>query len=75
MRNIIGKTVKGIVDRPIGSNHPGHSETVYPINSGYVEGIIAGDGENQDVYVLGTDEPVESFEGNPVFFNFRLIWG
>ena len=58
MRNIIGETVKGIVDRPIGSHHPGHSETVYPINYGYVEGIIADDEENQDVYILGTDEPI-----------------
>ncbi len=72
MRNIIGKTVKGIVDRPIGSNHPGHSETVYPINYGYVEGIIAGDGENQDVYVLGTDEPIESFEGKVIAIYHRL---
>ncbi|MBR4451453.1 MAG: inorganic pyrophosphatase [Clostridia bacterium] len=72
MRNIIGETVKGIVDRPIGSHHPRHSETVYPINYGYVEGVIAGDGENQDVYVLGTDEPIESFEGKVIAIYHRL---
>ena len=61
--DIIGKTVTGVIDRPIGSRHPRFPDTQYPVNYGYVEGILAADGEPQDVYVLGTDEPLERFEG------------
>ena len=60
---LIGRTVKGIIDRPAGSRHPRYPEMVYPVNYGYVEGTIAGDGEEQDAYVLGTDEPLRTFEG------------
>ncbi len=54
-------TVK--VDRPKGSYHPKEKDLYYPINYGYVEGIIAGDGEEQDVYILGVETPVEQFTG------------
>lgn len=37
------------MDRPMGYVHHG---TTYPINYGYIEGIIVGDGEEQDVYIL-----------------------
>jgi inorganic pyrophosphatase len=35
----------------------------YPVNYGYIEGIIAPDGEEQDAYILGVDKPVEKFTG------------
>lgn len=35
----------------------------YPINYGYIEGIIAPDGEEQDAYIIGVDEPVKEFVG------------
>lgn len=54
-------TVK--IDRPLGTYHPKHKDLYYPINYGYVEGIIAGDGEEQDAYVLGVNEPMKSFTG------------
>ena len=60
---IIGRHVSGIIDRPMGSRHPRHPDMIYPVNYGYVEGVMAGDGEEQDVYVLGTKEPLERFEG------------
>ena len=63
MPDIIGKTVKGTVDRPLGSRHPIYKDMVYPINYGFVDGILAGDGEAQDVYILGTSKPLKSFEG------------
>lgn len=72
MNNIIGKMVKGIVDRPIGSYHPKYKNIVYPINYGYVEGIIAPDGEEQDVYILGTDKPLERFEGKVIAIYHRI---
>ncbi len=58
MTEIIGKTVIVTVDRPLGSFHPEHKDMYYPINYGYVKGIFAPDGEEQDVYILGTDKPL-----------------
>ena len=64
--NIIGKTVKGTIDRPLGTPHPRHPEMIYPINYGYVDGVFAGDGAEQDVYLFGTDTPVKEFEGKVI---------
>lgn len=61
-KSYIGKTVTVTMDRPIGAVHPKHPDIIYPINYGYIDGIIAGDGEEQDVYVLGVDKPVDSAE-------------
>lgn len=60
---MLGKTVTVTVDRPLGSYHPEHKDMYYPINYGYIEGIIAPDGEEQDAYILGVNEPVETFTG------------
>ena len=60
---MIGNMVKVIVDRPMGSYHPNHKDIYYPINYGYIEGIIAPDGEEQDAYILGIDRPVKEFVG------------
>lgn len=51
------------VDRPLGSFHPEHKDLYYPVNYGYVEGVLAPDGEEQDVYILGVDIPVNEFTG------------
>ena len=59
----IGRTVAVTVDRPLGSYHPEHKDMYYPINYGYVEGVMAPDGEEQDAYILGVDEAVEKFTG------------
>lgn len=48
------------IDRPIGYNHHGK---IYPINYGYIKGLIGGDGEDQDVYVLGVTKPIKLFKG------------
>ena len=63
---IIGRHVRGKIDRPIGSHHPRHAEMIYPINYGYVEGILAEDGAEQDIYLLGVDVPVNEFEGRVI---------
>ena len=60
---MIGKKVTVMVDRPLGSYHPEHKDIYYPVNYGYIEGIIAPDGEEQDAYILGINEPVETFTG------------
>ena len=54
------------VDRPLGSAHPNHPTLVYPVNYGYVKGILGGDGEEQDAYVLGVDTPLSSFTGRVI---------
>lgn len=60
---MIGEIVTVTVDRPLGSFHPEHKDMYYPINYGYIEGIIAPDGEEQDAYILGVNEAVEKFTG------------
>ena len=60
---MIGKTVTVTVDRPLGSCHPEYKDMYYPINYGYVKGVIAPDGEEQDAYILGVNEPVNEFTG------------
>lgn len=63
---MIGHIVKVVVDRPLGSYHPKYKDIYYPINYGYIEGMIAPDGEEQDVYILGVDEPVKEFVGKVI---------
>ena len=60
---MIGNIVTVKVDRPMGSYHPKHKDIYYPINYGYIEGVIAPDGEEQDAYLLGLEEPVEEYTG------------
>ena len=69
---MIGKTVKVIVDRPLGSVHPNHSDLIYSVNYGYVPEIFAPDGEEQDAYILGVNEPVTEFLGNVIAIIHRL---
>ena len=63
---MIGKTVTVIVDRPLGSYHPKHKDLYYPVNYGYIEGVMALDGEEQDAYIVGVDKPVETFSGQVI---------
>lgn len=58
----IGRTVRVIVDRPIGSEHTDGGPT-YPVNYGFVPGTRAGDGEEVDAYVLGPSAAVGNATG------------
>ena len=69
---MIGKMVKVIVDRPLGSYHLQHKDIYYPINYGYIPGILAPDGEEQDAYILGIQEPVQEFTGKVIAIIHRL---
>lgn len=62
-KEMIGKQVTVTVDRPLGSRHPKYTDTVYTVNYGFVKGVIGGDGEWQDAYILGVDEPVTELCG------------
>ena len=70
--NILGQPVIGTIDRPFGSTHPRHPEMIYPINYGYVDGVFAGDGAEQDVYVFGADQPLETYTGKVIAVYHRL---
>ena len=63
LRELIGSEVTVTVDRPRGSHHPQYEDMVYPVNYGYIEGMMAPDGEEQDAYILGQDVPLSSFTG------------
>ena len=63
LRSLLGQSVHVRVDRPMGYVHKGMT---YPVNYGYVPAIYAADGEEQDAYVLGMDEPVDSFDGEVI---------
>ena len=63
IQELMGKLVHVVVDRPIGYRH---GNIVYLINYGYIPGIIAGDGEEQDAYILGINEPLAKFDGQVV---------
>ncbi len=58
--HILGKRVYVKMDRPIGTVHPKHPGLIYPINYGFIPGLLGGDGEEQDVYLLGPTEPLQS---------------
>ena len=58
-----GKSVTMIVDRPMNSRHPEHPDIIYPINYGYIPGVTAPDGEEQDAYLLGVETPAARFTG------------
>ena len=58
--------ITAYIDRPLGSAHPQHSDLIYPVNYGEIVGVLAPDGDWQDVYVLGVDVPVETFTGRRI---------
>lgn len=58
--DFMGKTVHVVVDRPIGYRH---GDITYSVNYGYIPGVLAADGEEQDAYILGVEEPISEFDG------------
>lgn len=59
VRSYLGRCVTVKIDRPIGYVHrKGEKVLVYPVNYGYLPGVLGGDGEELDVYVLGIDQPI-----------------
>ena len=63
VKSYLGKTVDIIIDRPIGYVHTKENYSLtYPINYGYIPGVIGGDGEELDVYLLGVDKPVTEYK-------------
>ena len=69
---MIGSIVKVVVDRPLGSHHPKHKDMCYSVNYGYIPNIMAPDGEEQDAYILGVNEPIKEFTGKVIAIIHRL---
>ena len=63
---LLGKRLTIVVDRPAGSTHPEHPDIRYPINYGYVPGILSPDGEEMDAYVYGINKPLSRFTGTVI---------
>lgn len=61
-KSYLGRKVKVVFDRPLGSTHPKHG-FIYEANYGYLPGIKAPDGEDLDAYYLGVNEPLQESEG------------
>jgi len=59
------KTVKVIIDRPINSKHPQYG-FVYVLNYGYVPNTVSGDGEEIDVYVIDSFQPLSYCSGKVI---------
>lgn len=70
-KNLLNKPVTVTIDRPLNSLHPKHGFK-YEVNYGYIDNVIAPDGENLDAYVLGVTEPLSIFEGIVVAIIHRL---
>ena len=67
VRGYLGKKIHICIDRPIGFVHRKEKyELVYPINYGYIPGVLGGDGEELDVYLLGVNEPVEEYDARVI---------
>jgi inorganic pyrophosphatase len=70
-KEFLGKVTKVTIDRPLGSNHPKWGFR-YPVNYGFIEGVIAPDGANLDAYLLRVDRPVGEYEGVAVAIIHRI---
>lgn len=69
----LGKTVTVTIDRPVGFHHVTKGIHLdYTVNYGFLPGITGGDGEEQDVYVLGVSEPLQTFTGRIIGVVRRL---
>ena len=69
---MLGKIVTVTVDRPLGSYHPKHNDIYYRLNYGCIPGSFAADGEEQDAYILGVNEPVKEFTGKVIAIVHRF---
>jgi inorganic pyrophosphatase len=70
-KQFLGKKLKITIDRPLGSKHPDW-DFKYLVNYGFVQGVIAPDGEGLDAYLLKVMVPVNTYEGFVVAIVHRL---
>lgn len=64
IQEYLGRSVRVVIDRPVGFHHVTKGIHLdYTVNYGFLPGVTGGDGEEQDVYILGVAEPLETFTG------------
>ena len=72
VESYLGKTVTIEIDRPIGyEHHKGEKTLLYPINYGFIPGVLGGDGEELDVFLVGVDQPVSVYTGRIIGIGYR----
>ena len=68
----LGKTVHIEIDRPVGYvHHKEKYDLIYPINYGYIPGVLGGDAEELDVYLLGVYEPMKEYDAHIIGAVYR----
>ena len=72
LTSYLNKEVDLVIDREVGSRHPKFENIVYPINYGYIPNTKNDDGDEIDVYVLGTEKPLKTYRGKVVAIIHRL---
>jgi len=70
-KQYLGKKLTVTIDRKLGSKHPEWGFE-YLVNYGYLEGVIAPDGEGLDAYLLKVDTPIDAYSGMAVAIVHRL---
>ena len=71
VKKYLGKTVRIEIDRPIGYvHHKEKYDLIYPINYGYIPGVLGGDAEELDVYLLGVSEAAEGYDATII----GVVW-
>ena len=72
VKSYLGKMFTVKIDRPIGHIHKKENYSLTcPIKYGYIPGVIGGDGEELDVYLLGVDIPVTEYTGKIIGIVYR----
>jgi inorganic pyrophosphatase len=71
-RTFLGKKVQLEFDQPVGSSYEPHNIESYPVNYGYVPGVLAPDGDDLDAYLLNVFEPLQKAEGICIAIIHRL---
>jgi len=64
-KSFLGKEVEVTMDRSLGTKHPKHG-FLYEANYGYIENIMAPDGEELDAYYLGVNKPLKKAKGKVI---------
>ena len=70
-KGFLGNSVDVIIDRPLKSLHPKHGFE-YMANYGYIQDVIAPDGEGLDAYFLGVSDPLETASGVVIAIIHRI---
>ena len=70
-KEYLGKQVTVTIDHPYGSLHPHLGNIYFTCNYGYVDELLSKEGAFQDAYVVGIEEPMETFKGIVIGILYR----